>query len=285
MKSSKGFTLIELLVVIAIIALLLSIMLPSLNAVKEAGRLVVCSSNQHSLLLGYIMYADSNDSKLCGSYNYRTDYPDWGGQESWAWAPYDQQNSTTVPVNTLPTLEQRHKGIELGSLFEYNPDLDLYHCPSDKAQLDERKFRSYSIPDCLNGMWTNWTVYKKYSQIRNPAAKYVFVEEDDDRYYNMNSWILSPDSSYADGIDRSKWNDPYLTIWHNDISSRGYIDGHVEKYKWASETRKFLSQQSKEAFQAEGNPWGGAYGSVYNCTPQTDGGKEDLANMVEGWAK
>ncbi len=41
----KGFTLIELLVVIAIIALLLSILMPALSMVKEAGRRVVCGSN------------------------------------------------------------------------------------------------------------------------------------------------------------------------------------------------------------------------------------------------
>jgi len=53
----KGFTLIELLVVIAIIALLLSILTPALNSVKERGRRVVCMSNLKQLSLAYIMYA------------------------------------------------------------------------------------------------------------------------------------------------------------------------------------------------------------------------------------
>jgi len=53
----KGFTLIELLVVIAIIALLLSILTPALNSVKERGRRVVCMSNLKQLSLANIMYA------------------------------------------------------------------------------------------------------------------------------------------------------------------------------------------------------------------------------------
>lgn len=45
MKKNKGFTLIELLVVIAIISLLLSIIMPSLQKVKELAKKVICSSN------------------------------------------------------------------------------------------------------------------------------------------------------------------------------------------------------------------------------------------------
>lgn len=64
MKKKKGFTLIELLVVIAIIALLLSILMPSLRKVKQIARDVVCRSNLKQWSLIWAMYTGNNDSKF-----------------------------------------------------------------------------------------------------------------------------------------------------------------------------------------------------------------------------
>lgn len=59
-----GFTLIELLVVIAIIALLVSILLPSLNRAKELARDAVCKSNLRSLGQMIQMYATDGDGRF-----------------------------------------------------------------------------------------------------------------------------------------------------------------------------------------------------------------------------
>ena len=74
-KTTHGFTLIELLVVIAIIALLMSILMPALQRVREHGRRQSCASQVRQHCLAFLMYADDYDTKL--------PQPDIPG--SWLW--------------------------------------------------------------------------------------------------------------------------------------------------------------------------------------------------------
>ena len=60
-KRIFGFTLIELLVVVAIIALLISILLPSLSRARELSKRVVCSSNLSGVGKSCKIYANDND--------------------------------------------------------------------------------------------------------------------------------------------------------------------------------------------------------------------------------
>jgi prepilin-type N-terminal cleavage/methylation domain-containing protein len=61
MKVKRGFTLVELLVVIAIIALLLSILMPAMQKVREQSRSLVCKANMRQLGMGMQLYAESNN--------------------------------------------------------------------------------------------------------------------------------------------------------------------------------------------------------------------------------
>ena len=64
MEEDRGFTLIELLVVIAIIALLMAILLPSLNRARDQGKAVTCRSNLKQIGLALTLYAGDNSGKF-----------------------------------------------------------------------------------------------------------------------------------------------------------------------------------------------------------------------------
>jgi prepilin-type N-terminal cleavage/methylation domain-containing protein len=183
MNKRKGFTLIELLVVIAIIALLLSIVMPALRKVKESAKSLQCQTNLRGLVAAWYTYSTDNDEQLCGSWNYHPTM-EWGNTWDWAWSPWDPQTNqpTWTGVTYNAPLIEREEGIKKGTLFPYVDTCDSYHCPSDKSA--GGNFRSYSMPDCLNGIWGSWAPWenlKKISQIRSPGDKYVFLEENDSR--------------------------------------------------------------------------------------------------------
>ena len=59
-----GFTLVELLVVIAIIGTLVSLLLPVVQAAREASRRSTCQNNLRQIALGVINYSDTHKEKL-----------------------------------------------------------------------------------------------------------------------------------------------------------------------------------------------------------------------------
>ena len=95
-QKQRGFTLIELLVVIAIIAVLIGLLLPAVQKVREAAARLSCANNLKQQALGLHAYAGDHERfppAFAG--------PDFNG--SWSWSAY-----------LLPYVEQDNLSKQLG---------------------------------------------------------------------------------------------------------------------------------------------------------------------------
>lgn len=197
-----GFTLIEMLLVVAILSLLISILLPTMKHGLNRTSASKCESNIRTLLIAYQNYAKENGRKLVGSNT--SNAHDWLRSSS----------------NTATSITD-------GMLWPYVRAMDVYVCPN---QIYPTYLNSYSINGRLNGEQvasgssSGTTTYKRHwtANIRD-AEQMVFIEEDDGRGWNINSFMLgTAQGTYVDWVAANHFSGDNL----------GFLDGHVEYWEW-----------------------------------------------------
>ena len=206
----KAFTLIELLVVIAIIALLIAILIPSLNKCKSIARQTVCQSRLRQWGMAFGIYAVGNND-----YYPHIDGRDrCGGAEPMFTAGKADWNYGWVDV--LPPLMGQKPWREFED-YKYPGAGTIYQCPSAKiladGEYDYRPSRdgffSYAMNSCLELDSNCWPPYHPYSdpdggkndmssflkttQIKQPSQVILLFDQllDPQFGYNGNSFNRS----------------------------------------------------------------------------------------------
>jgi prepilin-type N-terminal cleavage/methylation domain-containing protein/prepilin-type processing-associated H-X9-DG protein len=219
-KVFRGFTLIEVLVVVAIMALLLSILLPSLKNARQQAKATVCGTQLNELFKATLMYTHS--------YNERLPYFGWydstvTGREWWA--------------------------TQIARII--NNQLDLYKCPSDDrpAQLDVVRKGAHLFMAQPNevGLFTLDVSYRsacdtlesagsgyrsrKITSWKRPYSALMMIEANINVGTDNRECFRFKDDLKLIADPTQIQSHPYLKSWlrHLGKSNLLFMDGHVSR--------------------------------------------------------
>ncbi|HAU37102.1 MAG TPA: hypothetical protein DCX07_05230 [Phycisphaerales bacterium] len=215
---SGAFTLIELLVVIAILALLVSILLPSLSKAKALAVRAKCLSNHRQVMLGFVQYTVDNLDRLPPASPVQDSSPPYPG-----WYPWYARRFVGLYINN--TRENTTDNDSLVSL-----------CPA---------FRTKPGWDQLgigyNSCWDSDLRKVPFSEVKRVSDTIILVDVTTNNVAGQWDYSASAPNGFRSyqweqfyAFDGSPRSNPRYTRWtvyrHDRTTVVSFADGHSQAY-------------------------------------------------------
>lgn len=237
MRGRRGFTLVELLVVIGIIAVLVSILLPSLNKAREAGNAVKCAAQLRDIGLALSMYANANKGWCMPYCNHSQKNPPVAA------ANQDGQWENWWPHQLRPYLKN-YRPADVQSLNAS----DIFTCPSHYLfrNNNSQRGKSYAMtryagkiaqqgdpPGQTYIESTNYKLPGPIAKIKNSSEKIWLADAnrilDDGSQAHL---FMEPDFPFVTKNNKIDYR-------HNKKANILFLDGHVEPHDF---TKQIISR-------------------------------------------
>lgn len=198
-SNRRAFTLVELLVIIGIIAILLAILLPSLNKARKSAQTAACLSNQRQLVAACIQYANDHNGLLPFNGFYDGPVPTW-------------------LYGNVQTLAYKQDEVQQGQLWPYLKVTGVYHCPADTGPWPSRSVNNLSTY-CMNGATSG------FLPNNNLGLRYTLFHPDDVLFWEFSG----TNSDKTNGAsDSTNYPQEGVTIRHSHGTTLGHMDGHAD---------------------------------------------------------
>jgi prepilin-type processing-associated H-X9-DG protein len=232
----SAFTFLELLVVVGTVALLSVILLPALASTKPNGIAFQCLENQRRLAQAFVLYPNDNNGTI-------VPFGPMDGYIQPSLVNWDiPSQSAAVSLQNFQACVNSAANL----LYPYGANVNTIHCPGDVRYRNATgrgwAYDSYSKTENVGGesygnYWGQGATYTNISKVTDAAHTFAFREDVDTRSYNSGTWILdwrlyTPQFGHAESFT---WSDP-LPMYHGDVTTAAFVDGHAEFHKWTDRT-------------------------------------------------